>query len=658
MKSLILLIVVFVCLSGSVIAINNLDFRLDTPEKGFYPNEKIPLNVSLTNRDTSFTSKDISLIITIGDRMYTYDVGDLEPSETYQKQILLPKFPAGTHTIKGEANYTGILDEQFTEVTYGSFEVLFPPIERYPRNVYISNYDLPEKILSGKTYDVSITIKNDGEVSADLLIEFGSIDEFFSETTTLNSQETTTVKMSVKYQNPGVSLIEARAYAIINGEKYLLNYRGKKTFVQDVKIANLSFDRIEYIDEADNAINQNDHVKFKVYIKNSGDAATQAKAVIYTLQKGVNITKSEVNYELVVRGDSYAPAGDFYEIDTQNAEEGNNTLIMKLNYIDSELRTKELSIPINIKKDDVCGDFDNDSYDAKICADSDAKPNTDCNDYDAQINPGTKDVCDGINNDCDDKIDEDAICGSKKSCVNGACCFDVNSNGACDDKVSCDISCTPDCEIPNKFDWRDTDGPDQNDINENWMTPVKNQGNCGSCWAFGAVGTYEANYKIKTKDSTFNIDLSEQQLTSNSGDCCFMCGDCNGGSAVGAFMYIKDKSIGTENCFPYTASTVECNLCSEYRSNTYTLTNYERVPADFQSIKRALICKGPLSVGSNTWSHAIVLVGYDDESQNWVIKNSWGTWWGSGGYGKISYEGDAHSDIINRAYYIEGLTKK
>jgi C1A family cysteine protease len=636
----------------------NLDFRLDIEDKLYYPNNKVLVNVSVINRDVAFDAKDAELTVYIGDREYSYKLGDLKRGETFKKKITLPEFPPGTQNIKGIINYTGILDERFSTITYNSFEVLFPPIERYPRNVYVSDYNLPEKFLGGKTYDVSVTVTNDGEVGADLLIEVGSLEEFVTKKASLNPGESKTVSISVSFNNTGISLIEARVYALINGEKYLLNYRGHKAYVQPERVAKLSFDKLEFIDEPDNEINQNDQVKFKIYLKNDGYTASQAKAIINSSQEGLIFVKSEANYEVIIEGDSYAPSNDFFEIKTENVDEGNSTIILRLSYVDSESRTKELDIPINIKKDDICGDFDNDGYDSKTCADADAKPNADCNDYDAKINPGVKDVCDGINNDCDDKKDEDADCGSKKSCVNGVCCFDVNNNGACDDKISCDISCTSDCEIPNKFDWRDTDGSNQNDINENWMTPVQNQGNCGSCWAFSAVGTYEANYKIHSKDPTLEIDLSEQQLTSNSGGCCAFCGDCGGGLSSWAFKYIKEKGIVTESCFPYTASTSECNLCTDNNAKRYTLTNYERVPGDFQSIKRALICKGVLSVGSNNWGHAIVLVGYDDEAQTWIIKNSWSKWWGSGGYGKINYFGDAHSDIVNRAYFIEGLTQQ
>ena len=73
--------------------------------------------------------------------------------------------------------------------------------------------------------------------------------------------------------------------------------------------------------------------------------------------------------------------------------------------------------------------------------------------------------------------------------------------------------------LPDHFDWRDKDGQD-------WMTPVKNQGSCGSCWAFSAVGVVEPEYNIAYGNPDLDLDLSEQYLVS---DCCTSCGSCGGG---------------------------------------------------------------------------------------------------------------------------------
>jgi C1A family cysteine protease len=71
-------------------------------------------------------------------------------------------------------------------------------------------------------------------------------------------------------------------------------------------------------------------------------------------------------------------------------------------------------------------------------------------------------------------------------------------------------------------------------------------------------------------------------------------------------------------------------------------------------VKRALLCHGPLSVVSSNWGHAILLVGWGPTS--WIIKNSWGTNWGNGGYGTIPFIGHQYSDIVNYALYAQEVT--
>jgi len=418
MRKIFILLFLVMLVPSIVSATVNLDFRLDVEEKGFYPNEEIPLDVTVINRDSTFSARDAELTVYISDRFYTFDLGDLEPDETFEKEIILPEFPPGTHTIKGEINYTGVLDEKFIETSYGSFEVLFPPIERYPRNVYVSSYDLPEKIIGGKSYNVSITITNDGEVNADLLIEFGSLDEFFTEETTLDSDESKTVKMTVEFENPGVSLIEARVYALINGEKYLLNYRGKKTYVQEERKAKLSFDKIEFVDEIDNKINQKDTVKFKILIKNDGKTAIDVVGELFSATEKIDILDSDVSYVTITNKDSVAPTGDVFEIETKGIEVGDHELNLKLIYIDTEGREKEIKIPITINEG---GDFCN--------------KDADCSEIQA---------CE--NNQCADVSCE---CGEIKDhkCSPYECCSDIECG---DEDLVCDLD-KHQCEVPIEF---------------------------------------------------------------------------------------------------------------------------------------------------------------------------------------------------------------
>lgn len=405
MKYLKIMIILTILLIPTISA-SNLDFRLDTPDKLFYPNEKIPLNISLINRDTT-SIKTATLTVISGTRTYTYDIEILKPSETFQKEITLPEFPAGTQNLKGILNYTGFLDEKFVEETYGSFEVLFPKIERYPRNIYVSNYDLPEKILSGKEYEVSITIKNDGDVSANLLIEFGSTDKFFTKETKLNPQESTTVKMNVKFDDAGISLLEARAYALINGDKYLLNYRGKGTFVQEERKAILKLNKIELVNEGDNAINQEDKVKLKIYLTNDGETATNIKTELISTIDKLNIINSKIDYVTIANKDNYAPNDKFFEIETKGIDTNNKELILKVDYEDSEIRTKEIQIPLTIQSgSDSC------------LSDSECLINQICSNK----------ICKEISCECGEIIDH--------KCNNYACC----ENSQCTKDSICDIT--------------------------------------------------------------------------------------------------------------------------------------------------------------------------------------------------------------------------
>src|SRR3989344_6543625 len=106
MRLYLISILTILLLSSVVSATINLDFRLDVEEKGFYPNEKILLLVTVVNRDTSFSAKDAVLTINVGQRFYTFDVGTLKKGKSFTQEIELPEFNPGTHSIEGWFNYT------------------------------------------------------------------------------------------------------------------------------------------------------------------------------------------------------------------------------------------------------------------------------------------------------------------------------------------------------------------------------------------------------------------------------------------------------------------------------------------------------------------------------------------------------------------------
>jgi len=205
---------------------------------------------------------------------------------------------------------------------------------------------------------------------------------------------------------------------------------------------------------------------------------------------------------------------------------------------------------------------------------------------------------------------------------------------------------------PPSFDWRNYNG-------DNWMTPIKNQSSCRSCWAFATVGAAEAKWNIQNNDPNLNIDLSEQYLVS---DCC-NAGSCGGGNAA----YSCD--ITDEACYSYTASNSSCsNRCSDWSNRVWDISNNSSLPYTQQDkIKQqkiAIMTKGPLyalNASSYVWdntngyyycsdnniNHAVVLVGWDDVAGYWIVRNSWGTGYGDQGYFYIGY---GECNLVGRGY--------
>lgn len=174
-------------------------------------------------------------------------------------------------------------------------------------------------------------------------------------------------------------------------------------------------------------------------------------------------------------------------------------------------------------------------------------------------------------------------------------------------------------------------------------TPVKNQGNCGSCWAFGTMGAIETVWKHKMNQE---IILAEQQLL----DCNKGNAACNGGDTTQAFEFLVKKDIYTQESYPYIASSGSCRTGkpSGARISGYTITarsdaglasgvekgamTVSLKPDDrFFSYKSGIISNPPTTCKH---SHAVVLVGAT--SQYFRIKNSWGANWGEGGFMRMA----------------------
>jgi C1A family cysteine protease/fibronectin type 3 domain-containing protein len=199
------------------------------------------------------------------------------------------------------------------------------------------------------------------------------------------------------------------------------------------------------------------------------------------------------------------------------------------------------------------------------------------------------------------------------------------------------------------FDWRNNGG--------NYVTPVRNQGSCGSCWAFAATAALESKALITFDKPGTNLDLSEQIVVSCGG-----AGSCNGGSPGGASSFFVSTGTNLESCYPYTATDGNCgSACSNWQASTYKIDGWSYVSGGSaptaDALKNAIYINGPLITtfdvytdffsyhsgvysyvsGGKAGGHAVLIVGWNDLDNAFIVKNSWGTGWGESGYFRIAY---------------------
>uniref|UniRef100_A0AC35FN15 Uncharacterized protein n=1 Tax=Panagrolaimus sp. PS1159 TaxID=55785 RepID=A0AC35FN15_9BILA len=166
------------------------------------------------------------------------------------------------------------------------------------------------------------------------------------------------------------------------------------------------------------------------------------------------------------------------------------------------------------------------------------------------------------------------------------------------------------------------------------VTPIKNQAQCGSCWAFTTAAVIESQYLLRLNQS---LDLSEQNLVS----CTTTNSKCNGGDIINAFKYIQTNGIASEACQPYTATNGICTNCNQkyfiggYRNfgtdeSTYAAQMYNYgpmtmafyVPQAFMSYSSGILdFPAADCMKSNIGMHGMVIVGYT--ADYWIAKNSW-----------------------------------
>jgi len=198
--------------------------------------------------------------------------------------------------------------------------------------------------------------------------------------------------------------------------------------------------------------------------------------------------------------------------------------------------------------------------------------------------------------------------------------------------------------LPTEVDWTEKGA----------VTPVKNQGQCGSCWAFSTTGALEGAWEIASGKL---VSLSEQQLV----DCSTENNGCGGGLMDKGFAYVEKTDLCTEDSYKYAAKAGKCaaSTCSTGLPKG-SVTGFQDVETNDEQALMEAVSKGPVSIAieadhqafqfysggvlkkacGTQLDHGVLLVGYGEKDgvKFWKVKNSWGATWGDSGYIELERE--------------------
>ncbi|XP_044521966.1 dipeptidyl peptidase 1-like isoform X1 [Gracilinanus agilis] len=210
--------------------------------------------------------------------------------------------------------------------------------------------------------------------------------------------------------------------------------------------------------------------------------------------------------------------------------------------------------------------------------------------------------------------------------------------------------------LPSSWDWRNVNGV-------NYVSPVRSQADCGSCYAFASMAMLESRIRILTNNSQSPV-LSTQQIVS----CSEYSQGCDGGFPyLIAGKYVQDFGVVEENCFPYLGHDAPCSPknCTRYYVSDYHYVGGFYGACNEALMKLELVQHGPMAVSFEVYNdffhyrkgvyhhtglrdsfnpfeltnHAVLLVGYGTDEKSgedyWIVKNSWGSSWGEDGFFRI-----------------------